>query len=52
MCECGHAFKPFPTRRRILTQKHQTTFENIVAKGEIARDVNVFNFIEQLYIYI
>ena len=31
-------FLPFPTCRRILTQKQQTTFEKIVAKGEIAHD--------------
>ena len=29
---------PFPTCRRFLTQKQQTTFENIVPKGVIAHD--------------
>ena len=35
---CRPLFKPFPTCRHILTQQQQTTFENMVAKGEIAHD--------------
>ena len=30
--------KPFPTCGRILTHLKQTTFENIVTKGEIAQN--------------
>ena len=34
----GLVNEPFPTCKRILTQKQQTTFENIMAKSEIAHD--------------
>ena len=31
-------YQPFPTYRRVLTHLQQTTFENIVTKGEIAQN--------------
>ena len=49
--------KPFPTYRRIMAPIKQTTFEDIVTKGEIAHNyfnsnpMNVRSFIEVLHIF-
>ena len=39
--------KPFPSYRRTLTPVQQTTYENIVAKGEIAQFL-MFSYVKKL----